>query len=72
MIDKITPRPADSVYEDLKHHGVEDMKPVITSKKTYIAPFVNAEAPYLVIEDNFPMDVLHWKKQVFISQTEKP
>ena len=55
MIDKITPRPADSVYEDLKHHGVEDMKPVITSKKTYIAPFVNAEAPqYLVIEDNFP------------------
>ena len=34
---------------------VEDMQPVITSKKTYIAPFVNAEKPqYLVIEDSFP------------------
>lgn len=55
MIDKITPRPADSVYEALKHSGVENMKPIITSKKTYIAPFVNAEAPqYLVIEDTFP------------------
>lgn len=55
MIDKITPRPADSVYEALERSGVENMKPVITSKKTYIAPFVNAEAPqYLVIEDSFP------------------
>ena len=32
-----------------------DMQPVITGKKTYIAPFVNAEKPqYLVIEDSFP------------------
>ncbi|WP_124067066.1 mannitol dehydrogenase family protein [Clostridium sp. E02] len=55
MIDKITPRPADSVYEELKKAGVEDMAPVITSKRTYIAPFVNAEGPqYLVIEDRFP------------------
>lgn len=55
MIDKITPRPAQSVYEALKHSGVENIEPIITSKKTYIAPFVNAEAPqYLVIEDNFP------------------
>lgn len=55
MIDKITPRPADSVYEDLKHSGIKNMKPLITSKKTYIAPFVNAESPqYLVIEDKFP------------------
>lgn len=55
MIDKITPRPADSVYESLEHIGVEDMKPIITSKNTYIAPFVNAERPqYLVIEDDFP------------------
>ncbi len=55
MIDKITPRPADSVCEELKKAGVEDMAPVITSKKTYIAPFVNAEGPqYLVIEDKFP------------------
>ncbi len=55
MIDKITPRPADSVCQELKDAGVEDMEPVITSKKTYIAPFVNAEGPqYLVIEDKFP------------------
>ncbi len=55
MIDKITPRPAQSVYEALKHSSVENIEPIITSKKTYIAPFVNAEAPqYLVIEDNFP------------------
>ena len=55
MIDKITPRPADSVCAELKNLGIEDMDPVITSKKTYIAPFVNAEGPqYLVIEDKFP------------------
>jgi fructuronate reductase len=55
MIDKITPRPSDTVAEALKKAGVEDMDPVITSKKTYIAPFVNAEAPqYLVVEDSFP------------------
>lgn len=55
MIDKITPRPADSVCRDLTEAGVEDMAPIITSKNTYIAPFVNAEGPqYLVIEDKFP------------------
>ena len=55
MIDKITPRPAESVEKELAAAGVEDMAPVITSKKTYIAPFVNAEGPqYLVIEDKFP------------------
>lgn len=28
---------------------------MVTSKQTYIAPFVNAEAPgYLVVEDSFP------------------
>ena len=55
MIDKITPRPAESVCEELKKAGIEDMDPVITSKRTYIAPFVNAEGPqYLVIEDKFP------------------
>lgn len=55
MIDKITPRPADSVCKELEKIGVEDIAPVITSKKTYIAPFVNAEGPqYLVIEDKFP------------------
>ncbi len=55
MIDKITPRPADSVCEELTKAGVEDIAPVITGKRTYIAPFVNAEGPqYLVIEDRFP------------------
>lgn len=55
MIDKITPRPADSVCQGLTDAGVEDMAPVVTSKNTYIAPFVNAEGPeYLVIEDKFP------------------
>ena len=40
---------------DEKTVGVEEMQPVITGKKTYIAPFVNAEKPqYLVIEDSFP------------------
>ncbi|MGP1589910.1 MAG: mannitol dehydrogenase family protein [Oribacterium sp.] len=55
MIDKITPRPAESVQQELEKLGIEDMAPVITSKHTYIAPFVNAEGPqYLVIEDQFP------------------
>lgn len=55
MIDKITPRPAESVCAELLKAGVEDMAPVITGKNTYIAPFVNAEGPqYLVIEDKFP------------------
>lgn len=55
MIDKITPRPAESVCAELEKSGVEDMAPVVTGKNTYIAPFVNAEGPeYLVIEDHFP------------------
>lgn len=55
MIDKITPRPAKSVEEKLTAAGIEEMSPIITSKNTYIAPFVNAERPqYLVIEDDFP------------------
>ena len=43
MIDKITPRPSEQIAADLEKLGVESMQPVITSKKTYIAPFVNAE-----------------------------
>lgn len=55
MIDKITPRPSEQIAVDLEKLGIENMQPVITEKKTYIAPFVNAEKPqYLVIEDNFP------------------
>lgn len=55
MIDKITPRPHEMVQTSLANDGIEDMAPIITSKNTYIAAFVNAEKPqYLVIEDNFP------------------
>ena len=55
MIDKITPRPAKVVEEALAQAGIEDMAPVVTSKNTFIAPFVNAEVPeYLVVEDRFP------------------
>lgn len=55
MIDKITPRPAQVVEEELGKLGVEDMAPIVTAKNTFIAPFVNAEVPqYLVIEDRFP------------------
>lgn len=55
MIDKITPRPDASVEAILKADGVEELEPVITSKNTYVAPFVNAEeCQYLVIEDAFP------------------
>lgn len=55
MIDKITPRPDAAIEKILSGDGVEGLSPVITSKNTYIAPFVNAEeCEYLVIEDNFP------------------
>lgn len=55
MIDKITPRPSDTIADELEALGIEDMQPVETSKRTYIAPFINAEGlQYLVIEDNFP------------------
>ncbi len=55
MIDKITPRPDASVEKILMEDGVEELDPVITSKNTYVAPFVNAEeTEYLVIEDDFP------------------
>ena len=55
MIDKITPRPDASVEEILKKDGLEGLEPVVTSKGTYVAPFVNAEeTQYLVIEDEFP------------------
>ncbi len=55
MIDKITPRPDASVEAILQKDGLEGLEPVITSKNTYVAPFVNAEeCEYLVIEDAFP------------------
>lgn len=55
MIDKITPRPDASVEKILMEDGVEELEPIVTSKNTYVAPFVNAEeCEYLVIEDAFP------------------
>lgn len=54
-IDKITPRPDAGVEQTLIHDGLEDVKSAVTSKRTFVAPFVNAEeTQYLVIEDNFP------------------
>lgn len=55
MIDKITPRPDEAIEKLLRADGIEGLEPVITSKNTYVAPFVNAEeTEYLVIEDEFP------------------
>ncbi|MBS7286440.1 MAG: mannitol dehydrogenase family protein [Kiritimatiellae bacterium] len=55
MIDKITPRPHPQVRKSLEDDGIEGMEPIITSRKTFIAAFVNAEKPqYLVVEDSFP------------------
>lgn len=55
MIDKITPRPAAEVQKHLEDLGFSEMEPVVTSKGSYVAGFVNSEeAEYLVIEDTFP------------------
>ena len=55
MVDKIAPRPDETIEADLKRRGIEDMETIVTSKNTYIAPFVNVEdSEYLVIEDKFP------------------
>ncbi len=55
MIDKITPRPDKKVEEILEKDGMEELFAIVTSKNTYVAPFVNAEeCQYLVIEDMFP------------------
>lgn len=55
MIDKITPRPDESVQQILEADGIEELEAVVTSKNTYVAPFVNAEeCEYLIIEDDFP------------------
>ncbi|MDR1702769.1 MAG: mannitol dehydrogenase family protein [Sporomusaceae bacterium] len=55
MIDKITPRPSESVQAQLAKLGFKGMDSICTGKNTFIAPFVNAEkTEYLVIEDKFP------------------
>jgi fructuronate reductase len=54
MIDKITPRPSETVQAALLEQGIGEMDVIVTSKNTYTAPFVNAEiSEYLVIEDKF-------------------
>ena len=54
MIDKITPRPHEKVQAMLAEDGFEDNNTIITEKKTFTAPFVNAEeVQYLVCEDSY-------------------
>ena len=54
MIDKITPRPHAKVQEMIAADGFEDNETIITEKKTFTAPFVNAEeVQYLVVEDKY-------------------
>lgn len=63
MIDKITPRPDPKVEEMLASDGIDGLTPIVTSKNTYVAPFVNAEeCQYLVIEDLFPNGKLPLEK----------
>ena len=55
MIDKITPRPDGSIEKILEENGLADAQSIVTSRHTYVAPFVNAEeCQYLVVEDHFP------------------
>ncbi|MFA5576359.1 MAG: mannitol dehydrogenase family protein, partial [Tissierellaceae bacterium] len=55
MIDKITPSPNPRVRAMLREVGFEDVEDVITSRGSFVSPFVNAEElEYLVIEDVFP------------------
>lgn len=55
MIDKITPRPDESVQQMLEADGLEGMELHVTRHGSYAAAFVNTEeAEYLVIEDKFP------------------
>ncbi|RGZ00378.1 mannitol dehydrogenase family protein [Clostridium sp. AM58-1XD] len=55
MIDKITPHPSMEVKRILEKDGIEGMESTVTEKHTFIAPFVNAERPQLlVVEDSFP------------------
>lgn len=55
MIDKITPRPDESVQKILEKDGFVDSQIIVTARSTWTSAFVNAEeAQYLVIEDSFP------------------
>lgn len=55
MIDKITSRPDALIRDMLKKDGFAEAEITVTSKNTWIAPFVNTEeCEYLVVEDSFP------------------
>lgn len=55
MIDKITPRPSETIRDALAAQGAGTFDIVVTAKNTWISPFVNAEsAQYLFVEDQFP------------------
>lgn len=55
VIDKITPRPDPDVAQMLEKGGFANLPIIITSNKTYIAPYVNTEVTqYLIMENNFP------------------
>ena len=62
MIDKITPRPNPVIAADLKALGVEDMEPVETSKRTYIAPLEKIPSIWS-LRIIFPMGVRLLKKE---------
>lgn len=55
MIDKITPRPSEDIKQSLAERGIDNLDIVVTTKHTYMAPFVNSEqTQYLFIENQFP------------------
>ena len=55
MIDKITPRPDESVLSLLQADGLSGIGVTATQKNTFVSAMVNAEeSEYLAIEDSFP------------------
>ncbi len=79
MIDKITPRPHESIEHILEQDGISGVGGELTSKNTYIAPFVNTEeCEYLVIEDWFPngrpnleIDGVYFTDRLTVDKVEK-
>ena len=73
MIDKITPRPDAKVEAMLAEDHIGGLDAVVTSKNTYIAPFVNAEeCEYLSLKMLFRTVSPHWTKAASSSPTERP
>ncbi len=68
MIDKITPRPSTEIADSLEASGVEDMQPVITSKRTYIARLSTQKVRNILsLRTAFRMDVLRLRSQMRVS-----